>query len=579
MKIYVPGFDAQISDANNLTFNANLLMKFRVEQNTHRIELNALKLIFDHQNLEKYKLIRVNEVNNEIKSKPLKVIGIRIDEVNEKVFFELNGILERGEHFLFQIPYSGPISTKLSGLFLTTYTTFSGEYKFAAVTHMESIDARRMIPCLDEPHFKAIYRLHIIHPSGSKAISNSKELRNGIPTDNEEWIQTDFDETPPMSSYLLALVVSDFNYIEGYTKRGIRFRVWARQDALTFTSYALESGIKVLEFYEDYFGIEFPIPKLDMVAVPDAGAGGTENWGLVTYLEKYLLYSPELCTIQQKLLVTSIIAHELAHQWFGNLVTMRWWNDLFLNEGFASLIEYLGTDAISNGKFQMRDYFIIRYLDTAFDADSKATSHPIILEIRTKDDFTKVFDSITYQKGASILRMIGAVMGEQSFKSGLKIYLNQFKYQNANHTDLWNALTEAVPKNLHDGNGQPLNVKYFAKYWTEQSGFPVVQVKRISPKKVLLTQQRFRFNSEDNNNKKHEIREYEKVNNWDIPIRVDAEDPQTEDPRTDDPQTKDPQTEDPQGQNTHRQKTHNYFSVLLCINFGARDVVNFISFP
>ncbi|CAK5080038.1 unnamed protein product [Meloidogyne enterolobii] len=240
-------------------------------------------------------------------------------------------------------------------------------------------------------------------------------------------IQTDFDETPPMSSYLLALVVSDFNYIEGYTKRGIRFRVWARQDALTFTNYALESGIKVLEFYEDYFGIEFPIPKLDMVAVPDAGAGGTENWGLVTYLEKYLLYSPELCTIQQKLLVTSIIAHELAHQWFGNLVTMSWWNDLFLNEGFASLIEYLGTDAISNGKFQMRDYFIIRYLDTAFDADSKATSHPIILEIRTKDDFTKVFDSITYQKGASILRMIGAVMGEQSFKSGLKVNSNYTK--------------------------------------------------------------------------------------------------------------------------------------------------------
>jgi len=158
----------------------------------------------------------------------------------------------------------------------------------------------------------------------------------------------------------------------------------------------------------------------------------------VTYLEKYILYSPELCTIQQKFIVTSIIAHELAHQWFGNLVTMRWWNDLFLNEGFASLIvkfcifkfkiefskEYLGTDAISNGKFQMRDYFIIRDLDSAFDADSKATSHPIILEIRTKDDFTTVFDSITYQKGASILRMIGALMGEQSFKSGLKVNNN-----------------------------------------------------------------------------------------------------------------------------------------------------------
>uniref|UniRef100_A0A1I8C2U7 Peptidase_M1 domain-containing protein n=1 Tax=Meloidogyne hapla TaxID=6305 RepID=A0A1I8C2U7_MELHA len=486
MKIFVPGFGAQIYDENNLTFNADLLMKFRVEQSTRRIELNALKLSFDRQNLGKYQLdlVDVSDLNNS-KSTP-KVIEVR-------VFFELDGTLEKGEHFLFRIPYSGPIASKLSGLYLTTYTTLAGEHKCAAVTQMEPTDARRMVPCFDEPHFKAIYRLNIIHPFGSRAVSNSKEIRDGVPTDNEEWIRTDFDETLPMSSYLLALVVSDFDFVEGYTKRGIRFRIWARQDAVNFTSYALEAGIRVLEFYEDYYGIEFPLPKQDMMAFPDFAAGAMENWGLVTYREKYLLYSPELYTAQQKMAVASVVAHELAHQWFGNLVTMRWWSDLWLNEGFATLMEYLGTDAISNGNFKMREYFIIEALDSAFDRDSRATSHPLFFEIRKAEDVSEAFDSITYSKGASVLRMIRAVMGEKSFKSGLNIYLNRFKYQNAEHSDLWDALTEAVPQNLLDSTGQPFNVKNFAKYWTEQTGFPVVQVKRISPNKVLLTQQRFRL--------------------------------------------------------------------------------------
>nr|CAD2203580.1 unnamed protein product [Meloidogyne enterolobii] len=493
MKIFVPGFGAQIPDENNLTFNGDLLMKFRVEQSTRRIELNALKLSFDRFNLEKYQLKRVDESNQNLSKSVPKVVEVKVDEAREKVFFELDGTLEKDEHYLFRIPYTGPIASKLSGLYLTTYTTLAGEHKCAAVTQMEPTDARRMVPCFDEPHFKAIYRLNIIHPFGSRAVSNAKEIRDGVATDNEEWIQTDFDETLPMSSYLLALVVSDFDYVEGYTKRGIRFRIWARQDAVNFTSYALQAGIRVLEFYEDYYGIEFPLPKQDMMAFPDFAAGAMENWGLVTYREKYLLYSPELYTAQQKMAVASVVAHELAHQWFGNLVTMRWWSDLWLNEGFATLMEYLGTDAISNGGFRMRDYFIIEALDSAFDRDSRATSHPLFFEIRKAEDVSEAFDSITYSKGASVLRMIRSVMGEESFKNGLNIYLNRFKYHNAEHSDLWDALTEAVPQHLLDSEGQPFNVKNFAKYWTEQTGFPVVQVKRISPNKVLLTQQRFRL--------------------------------------------------------------------------------------
>ncbi|CAK5093200.1 unnamed protein product [Meloidogyne enterolobii] len=417
MKIFVPGFGAQIYDETNLTFNANLLIKFRVEQSTCRVELNALKLSFDHYNLEMYKLDRVDESYQNMSKSIPKVVEVRVDEAREKFY----RILEIGEHYIIRIAYSGPIASKLAGLYLTTYMTLAGEHKFAAVTQMVPTGARRMVPCFDEPHFKAIYRLNIIHPFGSKVVSNSKEIRDGVPTDNEEWVRTDFDETPPMSSFLLALVVSDFDFVEGYTKRGIRFRIWARKDFINFTSYTLEAGIRVLEFYEDYYGIEFPLPKQDMVAFPDSEAGGTGNWGVVTFREKYLLYSPELYTPLQKMDITSIIAHELAHQWFGNLVTMRWWSDLWLIEGVATLMEYLGTDAINNGSFRMRDYFNIKDLSTAFDRDSRTTSHPLFFEIQKAEDVNEAFDPITYSKGASVLRMIRSVMGEEYFKSGVNV--------------------------------------------------------------------------------------------------------------------------------------------------------------
>nr|CAD2147924.1 unnamed protein product [Meloidogyne enterolobii] len=422
-----------------------------------------------------------------------KVVEVRVDEAREKVFFELDGTLEKGNEYLFRIPYTGPIATKLAGLYLTTYTTLAGEHKFAAVTQMVPTGARRMVPCFDEPHFKAIYRLNIIHPFGSRAVSNAKEIRDGVATDNEEWIQTDFDETLPMSSYLLALVVSDFDYVEGYTKRGIRFRIWARQDAVNFTSYALQAGIRVLEFYEDYYGIEFPLPKQDMMAFPDFAAGAMENWGLVTYREKYLLYSPELYTAQQKMAVASVVAHELAHQWFGNLVTMRWWSDLWLNEGFATLMEYLGTDAISNGGFRMRDYFIIEALDSAFDRDSRATSHPLFFEIQKAEDVNEAFDPITYSKGASVLRMIRSVMGEESFKNGLNIYLNRFKYQNAEHSDLWDALTEAVPQHLLDREGKPFNVKNFCKILDRTNWIPCCTSKTNFSQQSFINSTTFSF--------------------------------------------------------------------------------------
>uniref|UniRef100_A0A183BZM7 Peptidase_M1 domain-containing protein n=1 Tax=Globodera pallida TaxID=36090 RepID=A0A183BZM7_GLOPA len=514
LKVFVPGFGVHISPTLNLTFDGDLLLKFGVNRTTKRIELNALKLRFPVHNLTQYKLSRVDD-DGTVNGQAPKVVGIRVDEAREKVFFELDGELTEGAHYTLRIRYSGPIASKLSGLYLTSYTTLSGEHKCAAVTQMEPTDARRMVPSFDEPEFKAIFRLSVIHPEGSSAVSNAKELRERQPTELAEWVRTDFDDTLPMSSYLLALVVSDFEYVEGNTSLGTRFRIWSRKDALNLTSYALRAGIKVLEFYEHYYGIPFPLPKQDMMAFPDFAAGAMENWGLVTYREKYLLYSPDLYTAQQKQAVASVVAHELAHQWFGNLVTMRWWSDLWLNEGFATLMEYLGTDAISDGLFRMDDYFLVEALDSAFDRDSRITSHPLFFEIRKAEDVTEAFDSITYSKGASVLRMIRAVMGEEHFKKGLNIYLTRFKYRNAEHTDLWDALTEAVPEGMKDWKGNNFSVKQFARQWTEQTGYPIVQVQRLDDRRVQLSQQRFRMDPDSRETP-------EAVQNssaWEVPVQ------------------------------------------------------------
>uniref|UniRef100_A0A183GDG0 Peptidase_M1 domain-containing protein n=1 Tax=Heligmosomoides polygyrus TaxID=6339 RepID=A0A183GDG0_HELPZ len=258
-------------------------------------------------------------------------------------------------------------------------------FRIAAVSQMEPRDARRMVPCFDEPKFKANWTVTVIHPKGTRAVSNGIE-KNGEGEVSGDWIISKFETTPRMSSYLLAVLISEFEYIEGFTKRessrGIhfQFRIWSRPEAKAMTAYALQAGIKCLEFYEQYFDIKFPLPKqaarilmtrlvvlmgcchlilfgvaciLDMVALPDFPVNGMENWGLITYREDSLPYDDRYYAPSDKRFVALVIAHELASQWFGNLVTLKSWNDLWLNEGFATFVEYLGTDEISDKHMRM----------------------------------------------------------------------------------------------------------------------------------------------------------------------------------------------------------------------------------
>ncbi|KJH48909.1 peptidase family M1 [Dictyocaulus viviparus] len=356
--------------------------------------------------------------DGKVNKKDVEIKQVLENDELEKVKFILSRKLQDNEQIKLELSYTGKISNTLGGLYQTTYLQEDGKSKIAAITQFEPTDARQMVPCFDEPKYKAKWTVTVIHPKGTRAISNGIETGEKKDKDGQ-WITTKFKTTPLMSSYLLAIFVSEFQYIEQKTKNGIRLRVWSRPEAKMMTQYALSGGIRCLEFYEQYFGINYPLEKQDMVALPDFAAGAMENWGLITYRESILLYDSKLYDTLSKQLVAMVVAHELSHQWFGNLVTMKWWDDLWLNEGFATMAHHIGADEISNHQMKMRDYFLLNSLSRALVADSLASSHPISLKIERASEIHDVFDSISYNKGASLLFMVSALITENNFKKAV----------------------------------------------------------------------------------------------------------------------------------------------------------------
>ncbi|PIO59233.1 peptidase family M1, partial [Teladorsagia circumcincta] len=230
-----------------------------------------------------------------------------------------------------------------------------------------------------------------------------------------DWIISKFKTTPPMSSYLLAVIVSEFDFIEGNTASGVRFRIWSRPEAKNMTQYALRAGIKCLEAYEKFFDIKFPLEKQDMVAVPDFSLGAMENWGLIIYRENALLYDEKYYAPLNKERVATVVVHELAHQWFGDLVTLKWWDNLWLNEGFASFVQYIGVNVITDDKFKMEDYFLVEAFAQGMEADAVASSHPLSFRVDKVPEVAEAFDDVTYRKGAAVLTMLQALIGKDNF--------------------------------------------------------------------------------------------------------------------------------------------------------------------
>merc|ERR1719266_2949051 len=327
----------------------------------------------------------------------------------------------------------------------------------------------------------------------------------------EDYVWDVYQRSVKMSTYLVAFVVSKFKFVEAEKRsNGVRFRIWSQPSSVDQTEYAKEMGPRMLEYFEDFFNVSYPLPKQDMIAIPDFSAGAMENWGLITYRETALLFKPGVSALGNKQRIATVISHELAHQWFGNLVTPAWWTDLWLNEGFASYVEYLGVEE-TQPDLKLLEQFIYVDLQSVFKIDALENSHPVSIPVGHPDEINEIFDRISYSKGASIIRMMDNFLSTETFRKGLSNYLNAFKYSAAEQDDLWQYLTEQA----HRDKSLPedLTVKTIMDTWTLQMGFPVVTVERDydNAGKATIHQDRFLISKSKDNPDKHNYM-------WWIPI-------------------------------------------------------------
>jgi puromycin-sensitive aminopeptidase len=392
----------------------------------------------------------------------------------QSVIFRAKNTVPAGSHHI-EVEFSGIIQESLHGLYQSNYV-LGGEAKKMAVTQFEAIHAREAFVAIDEPSAKAVFELTVSADAALTIVANTEVLER---TKSDGWQTVRFAPTPRMSTYLVAYVIGELIAESTTTSSGVEVRVLATPDKASQLEFAVDIGRRALEFYETYFDIPYPLKKIDMIAIPDFAAGAMENWGCITYRETDLLVDPAHSTLANRQRVGMVIAHELAHQWFGNLVTMEWWNDLWLNESFASWAETVTLDALFP-EWHLWDDFTTSLGARARQLDGLENTHPVEVAVPDPAGIDEIFDAISYWKGQSILRMLASFIGEDPMRDGLRQYLSDHAYANARTTDLWSAL-EAK-------GDQP--VRQIMEGWTREPGFPVIDVKTV-PGGFDLSQRRF----------------------------------------------------------------------------------------
>ena len=399
---------------------------------------------------------------------------VSFGEFDELKLFQPN--LENGNHTI-HINFSGNITDAMHGLY-PCYFTHDDVKKQLFATQFESHHAREVFPCVDEPAAKAEYDLTLITRPEITVLGNMPVKSE---EENDDSLTTTFEKTPQMSSYLLAFVIGELHKKSARTKSGVEVNVWATpaQNENTL-DFALDIATRSIDFYDEYFGVKYPLPKSDHVALPDFSSGAMENWGLITYRESCLLADPELTPESSRRFIATVIAHELSHQWFGNLVTMQWWNDLWLNESFANMMEYVAIDAL-HPEWRMWEDFATNEVTAALRRDSLDGVQSVQADVNHPDEISTLFDpAIVYAKGGRLLVMVRKLIGEEAFRTGLKSYFEKFAYKNTIGNDLWQELESA--------SSQP--IVNLMNAWISQPGLPVVSVSN-SHDAAILSQERF----------------------------------------------------------------------------------------
>ncbi|XP_018649175.1 cytosol alanyl aminopeptidase (M01 family) [Schistosoma mansoni] len=436
-------------------FTGNLSLSVSIEEETSQILLNA-------------KDISVSKATFN---------GIDVEVIEKREYEQVSFILREplasalGE---LRVEYTGIISEKMEGFYRSSYISGEEEH-YLLSTHFEATGARQVFPCLDEPEFKSIFDIKLHIPKGKTAISNMP-LLSKVEHD-ENIVVFHFQDTPKMSTYLVAFAVGDLEYTEAVDKNGVLVRVYSRKGLLSEQnqgSFALNVACHSLPFYGEYFGIEYPLPKIDLLAVPN--------------IERLLLANPHTMSPATKEAITTVISHEIAHMWFGNLVTMEWWTDLWLKEGFAAWIEYFCSDHCYP-EMDIWTHFSYNRLASALRLDALSSSHPIEVEVSNPNEINEIFDTISYCKGASLINMLHGYLGGSMFRSGLSFYLRKYAYANAVTDDLWFAFASSCG----------MDVGSLMRPWTLNIGFPVLSVLLVSVNntslEVQLSQDQYKLQS------------------------------------------------------------------------------------
>ncbi|CAI0448373.1 unnamed protein product [Linum tenue] len=455
-------------DLSSFRFAGSVAVDLDIVSSTKAIVLNAAELSITSGSVS---------FSSKATSEVMKPVTAEAVEADEILILEFPETIPLGIGVL-KLEFEGILNDKLKGFYRSAYT-INGETKHMAVTQFEPVDARRCFPCWDEPALKATFKITLDVPSQLVALSNMPVTKEEV----DGSVKTVFyQETPLMSTYLVAVVVGMLDYVEDHTSDGVKVRVYSQVGKADQAKFALDVAVKTLEFYKSYFSIPYLLPKLDLIAIPDFAAGAMENYGLVTFRETALLFDEQRSAAANKQRVAEVVAHELAHQWFGDLVTMKWWTHLWLNEGFATWMSHLANDNLFP-EWKVWTQFLGEFSD-ALRLDSLEESHPIEVEINHASQIDEIFDAISYQKGASVIRMLHNYLGAEPFQRSIASYVRKYAHSNAKTEDLWTALEE--------GSGKP--VSKLMNLWTKQKGYPIVAVSLVEDQKLKFEQSQFLLN-------------------------------------------------------------------------------------